>query len=189
MIWKNEKKSLQPGLLHPLTATPQFLWPSYIHDGDDRDLVYSITDHRLHDAIHSEFSVSFRVWNPSCEAKQIIKKATHLRLSIFELSWHCISCSETRGCCRMAAEIVSAWDYITEFDAFTQRISPSTVWPSGLKSSSFTFENNIPTPVTTSKTKWIIHPARTNITLFACWGGNINIHEAGTEAQTANKSF
>ncbi len=96
----------------------------------------------------------------------------------------------------MAAEIISAWDYITEFYAFTQRISPQeetgTVWPPGINrdfKNFFRIWEHTRTPVATSKTKEIIHQARTNITLFACRGGNINIHEAGTEAQTANKSF
>lgn len=128
-----------------------------LHMWDDWDLACSITDHKAERLPHSDPTIwnvthtihtallSFRGYkNYLCEPNQIIKKATHLRLSILEVSYTCTSCSELGGGemaaeiveCRMAAEIVSAWDYITEFHAFTQRISPQeetgTVWPSGL---------------------------------------------------------
>lgn len=98
--WKERflQYHIQPGLLHLLTATPQFLWPSYIHvndDGDDWDPVYSITDHRtpytfgLHNMkrdAHNPCRLILFLSEYEITPKQIIKKATHLRLSIFELS-------------------------------------------------------------------------------------------------------
>ncbi len=83
------------------------------------------------------------VWNHSCQPKQ----ATHLKSFYTFMTLYIMF---EPGCfCRMAPEIISAWDYITEFYAFTQRISPQeetgTVWPPGrnrdLKKCSFAFEN------------------------------------------------